>query len=248
MNEFELYEKIELYLNNKLSEEEREKLLRLINENPDIKSDVEDIRVIKKLIETYKLEELKNELRKKSVINSLSYKFNNFVKSTYSKAAIIFIAVLSIPLIYLFLIKGDTNKTLFNEYFQPVTIEFKTRGLPPERGEEIQNAIENYKNNSFGNAAPVFKEYISKHTEDYEIKLYLGIALLGNNDIEEARKIFIELLGLEDNYYSEYSEWYLALTYLEEDNINKVKQLLIDIHANNEYFGESAAKLLKELN
>lgn len=248
MNEFELNEKIELYLKDKLPEEEKEKLLRLINENPDIKSDVEDIRVIKKLIETYKLEELREELQKKSVINSISYRYNNFVKSTYSKAAIIFIAVLSLPLIYLFLIKSDANETLFNEYFQPVTIEVKTRGLPPERGEEIQSAIENYKNNLFGNAVPVFKEYISEYPEDYEIKLYLGIALLGNNEVEEAKQIFTELKEFDDNYYSEYSEWYLALTYLDEDNIDKAKEILMNIQDNNEYFGGSAAKLLKELN
>lgn len=248
MNEFELNEKIELYLRDKLPEEEKEKLLRLINENPDIKSDVEDIRVIKKLIESYKLEELREELRKKSVINSISYRYNNFIKSTYSKAAIIFIAVLSLPLIYLFLIKSDANETLFDEYFQPVTIEVKTRGLPPERGEEIQNAIENYKNNLFGNAVPVFQEYISEYPEDYEIKLYLGIALLGNNEVEEAKQIFTELKELDDNYYSEYSEWYLALTYLDEDNIDKAKEILMNIQDNNEYFGGSAAKLLKELN
>ncbi len=249
MTEIELNEMIEKYLSNKLGSEEEKKFIELINKNPNIKKEVEEQRILRKAVELNKIEELREELRKESLKDSFSNVNINLFKFSYSKAAIIFVAILLIPVLYLFLNRQDNNyQILFDQYFQISSLEAKSRGLPFERDVNLQKAIDNYKKGLFTEAIPIFKDHVQKNDNDDEIKLYLGIAMLGNKNIEDAKEMFVELEKLNDDNYSIYANWYLALIDIYEGKIDLAKSRLQLVIEQNVFNVKKSEKLLNELN
>jgi len=93
----------------------------------------------------------------------------------------------------------------------------------------LGKGIEAYNDKNYKDASKYFSAYVdgSTQAQTTEVKLYLGIALLAENQAEKAEPYFKEVIknaGLRDE-----AEWYLALTYLRSNKIPKAKKTLSKI-------------------
>ncbi len=136
------------------------------------------------------------------------------------------------------------NERLFVAYFQP----FDSPGSGLTRGSSEENtktkAYEAYDNARYAEAIKLFNEII-KTVDDPISHLCLGNAQLENGQLEEAEKTFTHMISEHSELVTQ-SKWYLALTYLKENKMERAKATLWEISKSSTY-GEKARNLLKEL-
>ena len=104
-----------------------------------------------------------------------------------------------------------------------------------------------YEQKNYEQAIPNFETYLA-NTTDFESQFYFGIALLGEG---YAQKAINQLKGVKNNppsdVYGEYATWYLALAYLQVDEVENAKSLLQLLSENSADYQEQAKKLLNAL-
>ena len=243
-NNKELYEKFELYLNNKLSSDEVKELEGLIDGDNFIKEEFLNFKVTLKAIEIYKLGELRTELKKYQQ-NNIFYRLYKF---SYAKAAIILLFIMSVSLIYYLLNStGINHSKLFDKYFSPYNEEFVTKELDLFENKDKSDAIKFYTQKELSKALPLFKNYLYSNPSDYEAKFYLGICYLDRREPDQAKIIFNEIINSQNQYFSAHAEWYMALSYLKEGNIKATQSILDEIIVKKEYNYEKADTLLREI-
>src|SRR5258706_6334650 len=136
------------------------------------------------------------------------------------------------------------NEKLYTAYFEP----FDSPGSGLTRGNsEVTlktKAYEAYDNGNYKVAAQLFEQII-KEKEDAIAQLCLGNSYLEQNDFAKAEKIFTDMLDKHTELITQ-AKWYLALTYLKENKMERAKATLWEVSKSSTY-GEKAQKLLKEL-
>jgi tetratricopeptide (TPR) repeat protein len=145
-----------------------------------------------------------------------------------------------------YFIKDQTprNEKLYIAYFEV----FDSPGSGLTRGSNSvtikTEAYEAYDNGDYTVAVKLF-EQILQEKEDPITQLCLGNAYLSQNDPAHAEKIFNEMLEKQTELITQ-AKWYLALTYLKQNKIERTKATLWEI-SNSSTYGEKARKLLNEL-
>ena len=136
------------------------------------------------------------------------------------------------------------GEKLYTAYFEP----FDSPGSGLTRGtNEVtlkSRAYEAYDNGNYKVAAQLF-EQITREKEDAIAQLCLGNSYLAQNDLNKAEKVFTEMLTKQSELITQ-AKWYLALTYLKENKMERAKATLWEISKSSTY-GEKARKLLKKL-
>ena len=136
------------------------------------------------------------------------------------------------------------NEKLYVAYFEP----FDSPGSGLTRGSsEVTlktEAYEAYDNGNYQVAAQLFEQII-KEKEDPIAQLCLGNSYLAQNDFPKAEKIFTDMVTKRTELITQ-ANWYLALTYLKENKMERTKATLWEI-SNSSTYGEKARKLLNEL-
>ncbi|MEL7005742.1 MAG: hypothetical protein AAFN93_23890 [Bacteroidota bacterium] len=81
-------------------------------------------------------------------------------------------------------------------------------------------------------------------------QLYLGICYLAINNTKEANGIFEHIIvGKESSILSEYANWFLALSYLKENNYPAAEEKLnIIIEESSSEYYHNALQLLEAIN
>lgn len=116
------------------------------------------------------------------------------------------------------------------------------RGINAYNAQDYQEAIQQF--NAFLKVGDTRPNAIP------EVKFYLAVSYLANNQAPEARTLLQELVNTTKNHtFGEEADWYLALTLLklkETDNATKLLQQIADTSSNHA-FQAKAATLLKKL-
>jgi tetratricopeptide (TPR) repeat protein len=133
---------------------------------------------------------------------------------------------------------------LFEAYFEA----FDSPGSGLTRGNEGVTAkgaaYDAYDNGRYAEAIPLF-ENILANNNDPIVLLCLGNAQLKVGKIEQAENTFTQLLTQHNDLITQ-AKWYLALTYLKEDKLDRSKAALWEL-AQSSTYGEKAQSLLKKL-
>lgn len=90
----------------------------------------------------------------------------------------------------------------------------------------LSKGIDAYNSKDYKDASKYFSAYIdgTNTAQTTEVKLYLGIALLAENQAEKAEPYFKDVI--KNVEFRADGEWYLALTYLRNNKIAKAKKAL----------------------
>ena len=136
------------------------------------------------------------------------------------------------------------NEKLYAAHFEP----FDSPGSGLTRGtNEVTlktQAYEAYDNGNYKVATQLFEQIVNEK-EDAIAQLCLGNTYLAQNDLSKAEKVFTEMLTKQSELITQ-AKWYLALTYLKENKMERAKATLWEISKSSTY-GEKAQQLLKEL-
>lgn len=101
-----------------------------------------------------------------------------------------------------------------------------------------------YDNERYAEAVKLFNDILAKK-DDPIIHLCLGNAQLKLGDYEKAESTFSKMLEEHDDLVTQ-TRWYLALTYLRQNKLERAKAMFWEVSKGSTY-GEKARKILKEL-
>ena len=138
---------------------------------------------------------------------------------------------------------SKTAEELFAENFQPLENILGNRA--GQSHEFLDKGMQLYR---AGEYAAAITELEKISNQDDLINLYLGISYLATGDTDSARDHFEYNRQQGDKVMSEYATWYLALTFLKEENFDRAQTLLETLVADKAIdYADDASLLIKEI-
>lgn len=98
---------------------------------------------------------------------------------------------------------------------------------------------------NYAKAEPILQAYTEAFPDDRQALLFLGICKMELDRQEEAREIFRSFADADPSL-SDYADWYLALSFLQENDLAGCRAALGDISQSSVFYAESQ-KLLRKL-
>jgi len=244
MSEEQDIELIELYINNKLDRSERERIDNRLKTENDFLELFKDMEILLQGVKTATRRELVSEL--KAIEESLpdAQTRTLFSAKTYwwiGAAASVTLIVLAFVLWNRF--ASSTNEKLFTEYFEPYpnVLQSSVRGVSDES--QLSLALQFYEEKEYSTAIEKLEAIEGK---DFGVFFYLGSSYLALKDTERAILNFEKNLQ-SDNKLNTQAEWYLALCYLIDDNMNMCIPVLKSIASKENPYSTRANELLTKL-
>jgi tetratricopeptide (TPR) repeat protein len=245
----EIFEKIEEYIMNTLSQEERTVFEKEMDEDIELQLEVAKHRAIHNTLGDQDVLNFKEKLirisanikeeKKKEETVASTFKF-----SSYWKIAATVIVLLGISsLIWRTTTTRNQTQNLYSAYYKPFPVNDMVRGST-DTISVIKDAIKHYSNKSYDSVVLALEKYPDLVNQQ-QLQLYLGNSYLNIGEEEKAATQFKEIKT--NDKYHEIAQWYLSLTYLKLNSPKKTTSLLKDIIEYNGTYKNQAVQLLNSL-
>jgi hypothetical protein len=142
-------------------------------------------------------------------------------------ASIVLVGIIAINLL------KPAGSGLYDEYYSPYPDMLSTRSI---NDAEINRAMEAYNSGSYAESADLLEAIESS---DALVLLYLGIARMESNKLEEAVNTLLPLST--DERVGQQAQWYLALTYLKQGSEEAAKSVLRKIASDDSHYKQEEA-------
>ena len=245
MTREEQYEQIEAYINGKMTDDERQEFKTKMNLDSTLQQEVQLHQELSQALSEKEVMELENLLAEvgQSYENEDSTDTSGKVVSLFRKyrALAAAVAILVVGTI-LFQLATGGEADLYAKYHEPFPSYLEVRsGEPGDK--PLQQAIDAYKSGDYATAKQVFD---SLPQEDLSIKFYASLSALEAGFIQDAIKGLEAVASDANATYRQQAEWYLALAYLKNGDLEKTRSTLQKIVQSGSDFEGIAKNLLKE--
>jgi tetratricopeptide (TPR) repeat protein len=230
MENLELFERIERFINNEMSAEEKEQFENDLKSNPELSKAYEDQREIQMVVELGALSESLDEIHNEVVGSQKSSK-NNWWAIAAGIAIIIAAGV------YLFQ-QGSPQDQLFATY------STTDPGLPVPMSSVdhyvFYDAMVDYKAEKYEVAIKKWKGLVRAEPENDTLNYYVGSAYYNLESYSEAVKFFDKIDPESESELRYKSQWYRILSWIK---LNEKEKIL----AQNPYAGSPYSEKIVEI-
>lgn len=225
----EQLERIERYLAHSLSPEEHQKFESEIQNDPNLKQQVEEVQNLILGIESASLKQELDAFHEDMVpVRSLDHsgeqntlKLKRFRKIIrYVAAAVVVMGFAG----YLLINSNPTSEKLFAKHFVP------DPGLPTTMSTsddfEFYDAMVNYKRQEYELAIDKWEALYQANRKSDTLSYFLGVAHLANGNEKDAIDYLESLSGVAQNSFEIETNYYLGLAHLKAGNVEEAKKYL----------------------
>ncbi|WP_378182517.1 tol-pal system YbgF family protein [Aquimarina sp. SS2-1] len=246
----ELFEKIDDYLNNRLTGVEKTDFEVLIASNEKLQEEVEKYELIREALADQeainfrkKLIDIDRKLESQTKQSNLSLPSSAVTSNNnrYWKIAAMLVILLGISSLF-FLFPSD-QPDLFAQNYIAYPIQDVTRG--ENQVEEFKTITSLYNNGAYKKAIPLLEEQIENAPVDERMKLYLGNCYL--NTDQEKKALFLFTSFKENSPYFYDGQWFTALTYIKSKDFAKAKPILEQLSNSANLYKSKAENILKNI-
>jgi tetratricopeptide (TPR) repeat protein len=230
-------ELFEQYCSNELSENDRLVFEKRLESEANLKKDFMAFIEVKESLNHANNKRLKDKV-KLSLEKIEQKEYQRERRPMYLTAAsVLVICCLSF---YVYMNSSKTD-TLYSKYYTPYS---ETTSVLSSNNSSLEECLNEYNQEAYQRALDCFSE-LSPNSEMY---FYLGMCYANLEDTKLAIKSLVKVEELGANFLEE-TNWYLALLYLKQDNLNEVKERLGQVlnRPNSNYKKMSAEQLLSKL-
>lgn len=232
-------DKIEAYLEGRLSKEEKQQFENALKADASLKDALNEQVKFINAIREMEFREMLNDIQQEEQKASISKKRNML----WIGIAASLLVLISSYWIFLYLPDKDLNSTLANIELDP--------GLPTALGitfsPEFGEGMNAYKQGDYQSAASYWKPLLAANSRNDTLLFYLSqVDLATNNNAAALSKLNL-LQGLNTNTFSLQTDWYLALAKLRLGDVRGAESLLNEIVEKRGIWARKAEGLLKLL-
>lgn len=252
MKNSDILDQIEQYVEGKMSDAELREFEYQLKSDAILAAKMEAYNLAVAGIKNKGREELKSKLKfihDEVIAESENRKFN-YHQLIRIAAIFAVTAIMATYFIYFRVLKPKTNKEdLFTEYFSPYFNANSTRGDNADKITFLhKTAMYFYSNKEYAKAVLNFEELISTSKDvEPEIMFYYGISCLGINKNTKAIEVFSKLVKDKTSVFNDQSTWYLALAFLQNNDIPQTRTTLRAIIKSKTSYTEKALDLLEKI-
>jgi tetratricopeptide (TPR) repeat protein len=227
---------IEKYFEGTLTPDEEKTFTKLLEEDTDFASTFAFEKNVKKAITLNERADLKKKLQS---FETSKQKVKSF-KIWYAAASIILVCGIG------FYFTQKTPTTIYDDYYQtyPNVVAPTVRG---ENNEDIKSeAFFEYDNGNYEKSLELFSKIYAVERDNYAL-FYKALSLMELKKTKDAISTFNAFDLSKNNSFTPFVKWYLALSYVKENQKEKAIPLLKSLTETDNPQQESARKLLSEL-
>lgn len=252
-------EMAEQFLNGTLAENKKNALARRLDQDKEFNFLLQDMD---KLIEGIKYTGSKTSVEEKikrlkastqkeeedekpegEVINIFKWRLQSEKMKFAIAASVVILAAVIFAVIKPFDVRQE--KDLYTSYFEP--FDSPGSGLTRSGENDLSakaEAYEAYDAKNYVAAVPLFEKSLIENDEAI-VHLCLANAYMALNEFDKAETVFQHMLKEHTDLVTQ-TKWYLALTYLKQNKLERAKSTLWEISDSSTY-GEKAKKVLNAL-
>jgi tetratricopeptide (TPR) repeat protein len=248
MENFDEIKYIEAWFEESLSADDRREFEEKMKNDEAFRNRVADFEAALKCVEYMGRSELKTKL--KEIHSEVVGTKQNMNGRLWLRIAAIFVGLMVIasPFIYRQYIAAPNFDNLFSENFSAYPDILSQRSSSSNPNIMLQEAMSYYKNSDFENAVVLFQHLINNATtENDALNFYLGVSMLGNDDLPEAQTVLSKISANPENEFHDQAKWYLGLVYFKAGNDKGAKEVFNEIALTKSYNHKKAQRLLDEL-
>ncbi|MEP0987533.1 tetratricopeptide repeat protein [Ekhidna sp.] len=160
----------------------------------------------------------------------------------YLKIAASIVLILSLGFLIININDELDQNDLFQAYYKP----YDGYSVPRGGNDLWSDGILLYENRAFADAIELFNQAIIENPNDSKLMLILGSCYLSTNQVKQAEQILMKIEDSNELIVSN-KKWYLALTYLKQNKIDRSKKLLVELVETSPSYAKKAAILLEEV-
>ncbi|HPW97163.1 MAG TPA: hypothetical protein PK218_01225 [Flavobacterium sp.] len=227
---------INKYFEKSLSEEEQKQFVLLMETNVDFAKEVSYQKGVKKAITLNERSDLKKKLQS---FETSKPKVKSF-KIWYAAASIILLFGVG------FYFTQNATSSIYDDYYQsyPNVVAPTVRGEMKE--DSKSEAFFEYDNGNYKKSLELFSKIYDSENVDYAL-FYKGLSLMELEKTKDAIVTFKQFDLSKNNAFTPFVKWYLALSYVKENQKEKAIPLLKSLTETDNPQQEMAKKLLSEL-
>ncbi len=235
--EFEEFDRLEKYINNQLTEADKEVLEDELKNDPLLQEKLDQLKNASEATESYGLKLKLNQIH--SDLYPENQKTNSRKFYYYAAAACIFLVTIG----WWFSSSVQSSDELYSKHFEIYPDYVSSRTVDTN---EIKAAFEYYNTGKFQKAASEFEKLHQNNSQNIDVPFYLGLSHLNDNQTNNAIKYLTDVVANNDKYRQQ-ARWFLALAYLKGSQLTEAKAILKNIKAADFRFQE-AQQLISEIN
>ena len=239
-------QRIEQYRFGPMSESERAKFEQDLIENPKLNHEFQLDIELEDSLKQYDIIDLRRKLFRAMNEEKLQVKVpirKSYHSKWYMVAASITFLVLLGGALHLMNPVKYTNNTLFEMYYSGENAHSITRSA----GNNNDEAMTKYREGDFNSALVLFNEILDKDPSNIYIRYYTGLASIETNQADKAITEFKYIIDQKNNLFVENAQWYLALTYLKNNQVTEAKDLLVQIKNSTNPHNKEASQILRRI-
>ena len=244
----------DLYISGELSGQELEDFIKSMNSDSELASDVQLEQEIYNALKDKDTIEL---LEKLNVIHEENKKQRSTGKVKKSadtsifylnwyKAAAGIALLIGISIILFYLLRPSLNERLYSEFYKVYDESFVVRSGNVTEDKFII-AAGKYSNGEYNVAWNMMKQITTDDNNNMQAFFFRGISAMETENINDALFSLKAILNDNKSLYVESAEWYLALCYLKQNDIEKAKSQFEKIALGSGYYKAEAKKILGKL-
>lgn len=240
------------YLDGELKGQEQEWYEDELLSNPDLAKDLGLHREVNQAIQETDVIQFRNQLDK--IHDSIEPEYQQsiarkVIHNKYARIAAASVIVLVAIGLFLnnILSKPADSTELFQRYYQAPVFSAIVRS-DAAMDNLFYEAVIHFNNGQFTDALTLFEQVVAMDKSNMKAHLATGISNIEINQAKEAEKSFETVIDHKDNLYVDQADWFLALCYLETNDLDNAMLQFDKIASNGRSYKQNEARrILKKL-
>jgi tetratricopeptide (TPR) repeat protein len=239
---------IERYNAGEMSDVEKHWFRKELNGNEKLRNEIDLRKRTDEVLKRQDIMSLRNKLSEiESKRREAKKPVKNSKKSAYIKYAAVFAGLVLIGSLVLFSGKNLDNEKIMKRYYKVYEPPTAQRAAQSGADADFTLAVEFYNTRDYEKAAVLFNKVLESKPNDMQTVLLKGVANFEEKKYPEAKQSFGKVIDDKNNLYIDQAQWYLALCYLNTNEIGKAKQLLSIIGKESGIYKNEAKKIIRGL-
>jgi tetratricopeptide (TPR) repeat protein len=236
---------IDRYVGGELDEESRRKFEAELKVNRDLALEYNLENDLSKALEQDDMIDFRAKcMEAQEEVNLAEKKLVRIVHITrkywYAAASVLLIGLI-VGGMLLFNPGGYSPEKLFRMYYSSETI-----GPSRSGNVDMVEALRYFSKNDFQAAEALFDEILANDPANIAVKYYSGISNIEIKNYPKAIQMFEAIVNNGNNLYIDNAEWYLGLTYLASQQVDKADKIFRGIADNEKHDYNAKAKDILE--